>query len=65
MAGFDGNNPPICDSQNPISRIASCMDYSLIPDDGKLSSDAISIAKILGLDKELVDRAETFIKLPN
>jgi DNA mismatch repair ATPase MutS len=36
------------------------MVYALVQDDGKQSSDAIAIAELLGLDTELVRRAESF-----
>jgi hypothetical protein len=38
------------------------MDYSLVPDDRKQSSDAIAVAQMLGLDIRLVARAEVFLK---
>jgi len=60
MAGFKKNNAHPGPNSDPIGGIAECMDFSLVPDDGKQSSDAIAIAQILGLDEELVRKAEVF-----
>jgi len=60
MAGFNKNNAQTGPSPDPMSGIAECMDYRLITDDGKQSSDAIAIAQLLGLDRELVRRAEVY-----
>jgi len=60
MAGFNKKNTPTNPSPDPIGGIAECMDYRLISDDGKQSSDAIAITQILGLDEELVKRAQMF-----
>jgi len=60
MAGLEQKHLPTEPGANPISEIARHMSYRLIADDGKQSSDAIAIAQMLGLDKELVQRAELF-----
>ncbi|MDR2560145.1 MAG: hypothetical protein LBC63_00010 [Holophagales bacterium] len=60
MAGFNKITAHAGPNTDPISGIAECMDYRLVPDDGKQSSDAIAIAQILGLDGELAGRAEVF-----
>ena len=60
MAGFNKSNAHTAPNCDPIGGIAECMDFSLVPDDCKQSSDAIAIAQILGLDGELVGRAQAF-----
>lgn len=45
---------------NAISEIARHMTYSLVPDNGNQCSDAIAVARMLGVDGGLVDRAEEF-----
>jgi DNA mismatch repair ATPase MutS len=62
MAGLDLKHLPTEPHADPISEIARHMTYRLIDDDGKQSSDAIAIAQALGLDKNLVRRAELFFK---
>jgi len=60
MAGLEQKHLPTESSADPISEIARHMTYRLIADDGKQSSDAIAIAQMLGLDKNLVQRAKLF-----
>jgi dsDNA-specific endonuclease/ATPase MutS2 len=62
MAGLELKHLPTEPNADPISEIARHMTYRLIADDGKQSSDAIAIAQMLGLDKNLVQRAELFFR---
>jgi DNA mismatch repair ATPase MutS len=48
------------DINEAIAAIARRMDYRLTPHDGRQGSDAIAIARMLGLDEGLVRRAEEY-----
>jgi DNA mismatch repair ATPase MutS len=66
MAGLERSHVPNVSTEpdaDTIGQIAQYMTYSLIADDGKQSSDAIAIAQMLGLDSDLVQRAELFYGL--
>jgi len=54
------NQKNVSNNADAIKEIAQRMTYRLIPDDGKQGSDAIAVAQMLGLDKELVQRAVSF-----
>ncbi|MCL1908319.1 MAG: hypothetical protein FWG12_03005 [Holophagaceae bacterium] len=48
-----------------INEIAKHMTYSLVPDNGNQCSDAIAVARMLGVDEKLVDRANFFFQVAN
>ena len=58
--GITGENDP---KTGPVTaeNIQRFMDYSLVPDDGRPPREALRIARILGVDSELTDRAAEYL----
>ncbi|MCL1908140.1 MAG: hypothetical protein FWG12_02080 [Holophagaceae bacterium] len=61
MSGLAKDSEIQATSQGNLSEIARHMTYKLVPDDGSGGSSAIAVAKMLGVDDELMKRAEKFI----
>jgi hypothetical protein len=60
QAGANGTDGPATPGADPIAEIARAMTYRLEEDDGRPASDAIAVARMLGLDEGLAKRAEFF-----
>jgi hypothetical protein len=58
--GADGTDGPAAPGADPIAEIARAMTYRLEEDCGRPASDAIAVARMLGLDEGLAKRAEFF-----